>query len=65
MLDTLNSSVMHAYQTYRLTSIPDEKDTQRDLLFCDGSMQKYLQCQWEKEDALTKETFLRRANAEY
>ena len=55
---------MHAYQAYRMISIPGEKESQRDLLYCDGSMQKYLQCQWEKEDYLSKEMILRQVDTE-
>ena len=64
MFHQLNSSVMHAYQAYRMISIPGEKESQRDLLYCDGSMQKYLQCQWEKEDYLSKEMILRQVDTE-
>jgi len=41
---------MFKYQKYLLKNISNEKEMQKDKRYCDGSMQKYLDKKWAKED---------------
>ena len=46
---------MYKYQEYLLKACgEDEKERQRDLRYCDGSLQTYLEYKWIHEDVDTK-----------
>jgi len=51
----MDSRYMHAYRSYRLAHCEDETRRQRNLLFCDGRMQEYLQAQWSIESDTVKQ----------
>lgn len=51
-----NNELMYRYQAHLLLQTNDrsEKDRQRDKRYCDGSMQRYLEERWAREDSVTK-----------
>lgn len=51
----MDSRYMHAYRSYRLAHCEDEMRRQRNLLFCDGRMQEYLQARWSAEPDVVKQ----------
>lgn len=50
---------MYKYREYLLkTNKKEEQENQRDLRFCDGRLQKYLQKKWETESDSVKATIV-------
>lgn len=46
----MDNGVMYKYQEYLLKTYgTDERERQRDLRYCDGSLQTYLQDKWTHE----------------
>ena len=61
--DTLQHSTIYAYQAYLLdVGGEDERDAQRNLRYCDGSMQKYLESSFRREPSSVKEAVLARVH---
>lgn len=51
----MDNGIMYKYQEYLLKACgEDEKERQRDLRYCDGSLQTYLEYKWIHEDVDTK-----------
>ena len=56
----MQNTTMYEYQSYRLHTYGDaEREAQRDLKYCDGSMQTYLERMFRKEPIHVRETFLK------
>ena len=49
MIYDFNHKLMFYYQAYRLNKYENEKGNQTNKRYCDGSMPKYLECEWNKE----------------
>ena len=57
----MQNTTMYEYQSYRLHTYGDaEREAQRDLKYCDGSMQQYLERMFRKEHPVVKEVILER-----
>ena len=62
--DVLQHSTIYAYQAYLLNvGGEDERKAQRNLRYCDGSMQKYLEASFRREPSSVREIVLARQEA--
>jgi len=59
----MQNTTMYEYQSYLLHTYGNtEREAQRDLKYCDGSMQKYLERMFRKEHPAVKEVILERVS---
>ena len=58
----MQNNVMYKYKEYLLKHNIKELDFQRDLQFCDGGMQKYLENKWLNESNEIKMIILSKIN---
>ena len=55
----MENSTMYVYQKYLIKHKKNELNIQKNKLYCDGSMQKYLENLWSNESPQFQKEFMR------